>query len=137
MLTTEWTAAPCPLVPRNKRAIPYTSSTLFPSYVDGLHLLPADHRLQNRADEVVRVLRTRAGPDRVGDENPCSRSDRSQPGALKQAVGFAVLGPASCAEPFGFGKHRGERQNRQLQTWLETPQSRGWIPAVLSRRAFA
>jgi len=25
-----------------------------------------------------------------------------------------VLGPASCAEPFGFGKRRGERQNRQL-----------------------
>lgn len=69
---------------------------------------------KTRADEVVRVLRTRAGPDRVGDENPCSRSDRSQPGALKPTVGFAVLGPASCAEPFGFGKRRGERPNRQL-----------------------
>ena len=62
----------------------------------------------------MRVLRTRAGPDRVGDENPSSRSDRSQPDALKQAVGFAVLGPASGAEPFGFGRRRGERQNRQL-----------------------
>ena len=40
MLTTEWTAAPCPLVPRNKRAIPYTSSTLFPSLRLGFILAP-------------------------------------------------------------------------------------------------
>ena len=82
----------------------------------------ADHRLQNRADEVVRVLRTRAGPDHVGDENPSSRSDRRQPGALKQAVGFAVLGPASRAEPSGF------RKTPRRAT--EPPTSLRWRPAV-------
>ena len=40
--------------------------------LDALHLLPADNRLQDGADEAVRPLRPRAGPGRVGYDNPCS-----------------------------------------------------------------